>query len=176
MPPRTTAAKRYAEAIGAIARQTSAWSRWRADLDAVASALHENPPLRLTLESPRVAAARKEQMLDQALGGRIATETRNLLGLLARRGRLELLPDIATWFGEMADRSLGIQHVTVTSAVPLDDQARAVLRDRLRQGGEVMLDEQVDPSILGGLVIRQGDIIRDYSVRARLELLRERLN
>ena len=176
MPRRTTTAKRYAEAIGGIARQTSSWTRWRDDLVVVAQAIPENPPLRLTLESPRVALQRKEQMLDLVLGGRIAPETRNLLSLLARRGRLALLPDIATWFGEMADRALGVEHAVVTSAVPLDEQARATLRSRLSRGGEVDLDERVDPEILGGLVIQQDDIIRDYSVRARLELLRERLN
>ncbi len=176
MPRRSVAGKRYAEAIAGIARQTGAWERWRQDLAALRRAL-EDRQLQLILESPRVPAERKQALLDVALGAGIMPETRSLLRLLAHRGRFHLLPDVIDWFEELANRAQGVRRYLVTSAQPLSDDQRARLVQRLqRDGGTVQLTEQVDPDLLGGLVIRHEDVIRDYSVRARLESLRERLN
>jgi ATP synthase F1 delta subunit len=184
MPRRALAAKRYAEAIAGIARAAGTWQRWRRDLQA-ARAAHGDSALRASLESPRVPFEQKRQLLRTALGDRVAPETLNLLGVLAQRGRFELLPDVIAWFEELADRALGVRRFTVTSAAPLTEEQRRRLRQRLGgpqgpappvAGGEVVLAERVDPEILGGLVIQQDDIIRDFSVRARLESLRERLN
>ena len=176
MPGRTTAAKRYAEAIAAIARQEGSWDRWRQDLELV-SQMIQNPELSLMLESPRVAAGQRGQLLDEALGGRVSAATLNLLKVMGRRGRIPLLPDMLVWFHEMADRALGVRRYTVTTATPLSDDQRQRLRDRLASGGgQVLLTEQVEPKLLGGMVLRHEDLIRDYSIRARLESLRDRLN
>ncbi len=176
MPRRTTAAKRYAEAVAGLARESGTWQRWRDDLDRISRAF-EDPVFRLSLQSPRVSPERKRSLVREQLGASVTPEAQNLLGVMVRRGRTELLPDVLTWFGDFADRALGIQRFTVTTAVPLSDQQRTQLKERLAAGqGQVVLTEQVDPQILGGLVVRQEDVIRDYSVRARLESLRERLN
>ena len=176
MPRRTTAAKRYAEAIAGLARDAGTWQRWRDDLERINRAFEE-PVLRLSLDNPRVSPERKQSLVRERLGGAITPEAQNLLWLMVRRGRTDLLPDVATWFAEFADRAEGRQHFTVTSAAPLAEEQRAALKARLGGGrGEVILTEQVDPEILGGLVIRHGDVIRDHSVRARLESMRERMN
>ena len=185
MPRRSTAAKRYAEAVAAIARESGTWQRWRQDLAAIGGAL-ETPGLRTALVSPSLSADVKHGLLDRSIGTGISAEARNLLRVMGRRRRFELLPDVIAWFDEIADRALGVQRVTVATAAPLTDEQRQRLRERLSarggrsagqdSGGEVVLAEQVDPDILGGLVIRSGDVIRDYSVRARLEALRQRLN
>lgn len=175
MPGRTTAGKRYAEAIAAIARQDNSWERWREDLTIVGDAL-QDAELRLTLESPRVTAERKGKLLDDVLRDRVADPTRNLLKVMGRRGRLALLGDVRVWFDELADRALGVRRYRVTSATPLTEEQRTQLRQRLGSGGSVVLTEHVDPSLLGGLVIRHDDVIRDFSVRTRLETLRNRLN
>ena len=176
MPRRATAAKRYAEAIAGIARAAGTWQQWRDDLRTVGEAAG-TPALRDVLASPSLAPEVKQGLLERALTDGVTPETRNLLGVMARRNRFDLLPDVAGWFDEIADRALGVQRVTVTTAAPLTDDQRQRLRDQLAgPSGEAVITEQVDPEILGGLVVRQGDVIRDYSVRARLEALRERLN
>ncbi|HEX2034453.1 MAG TPA: ATP synthase F1 subunit delta [Chloroflexota bacterium] len=176
MPPRSTVGKRYAEAIGGIARQDGSWDRWRRELAALLKAI-EDRALFLTLESQRVGEGRKRELLDAALGEAVGREVRNLVLVLSKRGRLALLPDILSWFEELADRAQGVRHATVTTAVPLSEEQRAVLRRRLGgEDGQVVLTEAVDSAILGGLVVRRGDIIQDFSVRARLEALRERVN
>jgi F-type H+-transporting ATPase subunit delta len=176
MPQRSSAAKRYAEAIAAIARETGSWEQWRQDLAAIRQAMYD-PALRLALENPRLAPERKQELLHRALQDGVADEAINLIAVMVRRGRLELLPDVVQWFDELADRALGIRHVTVTTATPLTDDLRQRIKERLGAGAaQIQLREKVDPDILGGLVVQEGDIIRDYSVRARLESLRERLN
>jgi F-type H+-transporting ATPase subunit delta len=176
MPGRTTAGKRYAQAIAGLARQDNSWEQWRSDLERLQEALKQ-PELRLTLESPRVPYEAKERILLAALGQELAPDTLNLLKTMGRRGRLDLIGDLIIWFKELADRALGVRRFIVTSATPLDEQQRDQLSDQLRQGGgQVVLTEHVDPEILGGIILRHEDVIRDFSVRARLETLRQRLN
>ncbi len=176
MPARSGAAKRYAEALAGIAAQTGAWARWREQLHAAQEVLSE-PTVRLTLASPRVELERKLALIDTALGEPAEPEVRNLLKVMVQRGRFDLLDQVIEWFDEYADRALGIRRFVVTSAVPLTDDQREQLRRRLAgPGGQAVFTERVDPAILGGLVIQHEDVIRDYSVRARLESLRERLN
>ena len=95
---------------------------------------------------------------------------------------------MGSWFDELADRARGVRRVTVTTAAALTESQRERLLQRLAgavrarprrrvwREGTVELTEEVDPAIVGGLVVRQGDIIQDYSIKARLEALRERLN
>jgi F-type H+-transporting ATPase subunit delta len=178
VPLRSTAAKRYAEAVAGIAAAENSWERWRADLQTVASVLAD-PQVRVSLGSPTVSLERKQRALDSTFGDRIGPVTRSLLLVMLRRGRINLLPDVVAWFDEMADRARGVKRVTVTSAVPLDDADRRRLQTQIagrEPRGPVVLEELVDPEIIGGIVIREGDVIRDYSVRGRLESLRERLN
>lgn len=176
MPGRTPAGKRYAEAVAGITRADGAWERWRRDLDLAAGAL-SSPQLRQALESPGLRHQQKYALIEEVLGGKIAGPALNLLKVMARRGRIDLLPDVAKWFGEIADRALGVRRFQVTTAAPLVEEQRELLRQRLAEGsGSVVLTEHVDPSLLGGLVLRHGDVIHDYSVRSRLEALRARLN
>lgn len=182
MPQRSSAAKRYAEALAGLAREGGDWDRWRRDLELLGGALQEQRLL-LALQNERLATDRKRHLLETIFGDRLAPQTLNLALVLARRRRLDLVPDLVTWFDDLADRAQGVRRVTVTTAEPLTADQRERLRLRLAGGAptnpdarEVVLAEEVDPALIGGLVVRQGDIIQDYSVRARLEALRERLN
>ncbi|HEX2324399.1 MAG TPA: ATP synthase F1 subunit delta [Chloroflexota bacterium] len=185
MPVRSSAAKRYAEAAAGLARQDGSWDTWRQDLHTLGQALQDGRLLQ-ALQNERVPAERKRQVVDSLFQGRVSPGARNLLLLLIRRRRLELLGDVGSWFDELADRARGVRRVTVTTAAALTESQRERLLQRLTGAsgpaapavgrGTVELTEEVDPAIVGGLVVRQGDIIQDYSIKARLEALRERLN
>ena len=101
----------------------------------------------------------------------------NLIQLLLKRGRIEQLPRVAAEFRRLDDRRLGITHATATSATALTPDEVRALTARLEQstGGRVELRVEVDPSLLGGLVVRIGDRLIDGSVRGRLERLRNQL-
>jgi len=101
----------------------------------------------------------------------------NLVLLLLRRGRIDLLPRVAREFARLDDLRNGVVNATATSAAPLDPDEVRALTARLQRltGGRVELTTNVDPSLLGGVVVRLGDRLIDGSVRGRLERLRSRL-
>jgi F-type H+-transporting ATPase subunit delta len=90
---------------------------------------------------------------------------------------MSLGPSIAAFFREMVDQERGVVRASVTSAVELDEGRRASLLQRLREetGHDVVLEERIDPEVLGGLVVRIGDRMLDGSARSRLRALRSRL-
>lgn len=169
------AARRYAEAAFALAQQSQAEDVWARDLQRLADLLTV-PVAEKALTSPAVPAAQKLAAIDAELPD-LQPTVRNLVQLLLRRDRLELLPDIAAAYRELLHRARGIVTAQVTTAVPLDEAQRALLAERLSRylGRQVELETQVDPAILGGVVARVGDLLLDGSVRGRLEALRRRL-
>jgi F-type H+-transporting ATPase subunit delta len=107
----------------------------------------------------------------------VSEQAANLVRLLLRRGRIEDLPRVAAEYRRLDDRRQGITHATATSASELTQDEIRELTARLEQstGGRIALDVEVDPSLLGGLVVRVGDRLIDGSVRGRLERLRNQL-
>jgi F-type H+-transporting ATPase subunit delta len=97
--------------------------------------------------------------------------------LLLERGRIRALPAIARAYRELGDQHAGRVRATVTSAQPLAaadlERVRQSLEQRTHK--KVMVESQVDPSLIGGLVARVGDLVLDGSVRTQLASLREKL-
>ena len=173
--PAGSAGKRYAQAAAQIARQAGSWARWRQDLAAITEILQDESLLAI-LQAPRVSLTRKLELVDSILGGALTTEAMNLVQLLLRRRRIRLFADVQRWFLELADVAEGIERYTITTAVPLTDDLREAVQRRLeRDGRQAVMTEQVNPDIIGGLMIRHNDLIQDYSVRSRLEVLRAQL-
>ena len=175
MPPRTGAAKRYAEAVFETAKAHDAFDAWAADLETIVR-LQRDPEVGRLLSSPAVGMPIKEKIVSAYLAdtGRLA---KNLVMLLLTRGRLELAPQIAGHYQRMLNEHRGVATAEVTSAVPLNDgEVRAVER-RLSEmtGRRVVSEVTVDSSIIGGIVARVGDQLIDASVKGRLEALRRRL-
>ena len=175
MPRIRRAARRYAEAVFGLAGGDNSYDAWAADLDRLA-ALLEVPLVAKALTRPAVPASQKLAVIETEVPN-LRSQTRNLLALLLHRDRLELLPDIASAFHELLNRARGIATAHVTTAVPLDDAARGQLGARLSRyvGQRVEMETTVDPDIIGGVVVRIGDLLLDGSVRGRLEALRRRL-
>lgn len=112
-----------------------------------------------------------------AIGSQVSRPVLNLIVLLLRRGRIELLPRVAQEFARLDDLDKHVIHATATSAAPMGPDEVRALTARLEQlsGGQVELATDVDPGILGGVVVRLGDRLIDGSVRGRLERLRSTL-
>jgi F-type H+-transporting ATPase subunit delta len=174
--PRTNIrALRFAEAAFAVARDSNQLDAW---LDALeqASAVYDHHAAQLFLTSPVEPADKKRAVLAELLP-RIPAEVHRFLGILARRDRLELVPEIAATFQRLLNEHRNIAVATVTTAVPIDDAQRSQIAAKLgrRLGKTVIVQAQVDPSILGGVVAQVGDNVIDGSVRGRLERLRRTL-
>ena len=175
MARRDGAARRYAEAAFDVATRDGPIEAWRSELDA-ASIVADERVLQV-LANPAIPAERRAEVLTQLLGGRISRPVLNLIQLLLRRGRIEMLPLVAREFRRLDDRRQGITNVYVTSAAPLTPDELRALTERLEQstGSRIALDVKIDPSLLGGLVVRIGDRLIDGSVRGRLERVRNQL-
>jgi len=105
--------------------------------------------------------------------GDVLPEVADFVCLLARHGKEASLPDVAIEYSKLLDHYYGIRHALVTSAIPLDDETLRHVARRLKEltGVEHVVDVRVDPSIIGGLVIRIGDRVIDRSVKAHLAQL-----
>lgn len=176
MARRDGAARRYAEAAFQVALRDDTLADWRSGLDLAADIAGDERALKV-LANPAIPVERRAEALTGLLGERVTGPVRNLIQLLLRRGRIEELPQVAAQFRRLDDERQGITHATATSAAALDPDEIRALTSRLEEttGGRIALDVQVDPSLLGGLVVRVGDRLIDGSVRGRLERLRNQL-
>jgi len=172
---RQTAARRYAEAVFQIAKERGQMAEWAEALSAMAQ-FFSHPDVAALMESPRIPVTTKLQLVEEGLGG-LDSHVLNLARLLIAKGRTALAPQIAQVYREMLDEEQGIAHVRVKTAVPLTDEEREALAQRLQQltGRRVVLETEVDEGIIGGLVVQIGDRIIDGSTRSQLLALRRQL-
>jgi len=173
--PRSTA-RRYAEAARSIAERDGSLETWVTAVETAAQRLGV-PELMRVLADPALSFDSRRSVAEQVLGDTVTGGPRNLVLLLVRRNRIELLPEVAAQLRRLYDQQQGIVSATVTSAAPLTDADVSALRERLAgmTGGRVDISLQVDPDILGGVMVRIGDRLIDGSVRGRLERLRTSL-
>ena len=175
---RTTrgSARRYAEAAFQIADQDGTLDAWLKDLQTAADLLGPEEVSRL-LANPAVPSSVRADAVQRALGTQVSDKARNLALLLVRRGRADLMPAVSSAYRALYEQRKGISRATVISAAALDASELAAIHQRLGQmtGGTLEIEQQVDPAILGGVIVRLGDRMIDGSVRGRLERLRSRL-
>jgi F-type H+-transporting ATPase subunit delta len=176
MTRRTSAARRYAEAVHEIARRDGTLDAWLDDLRLAAVAVTE-PEVARVVDNPAVPAAARREVLETLLGPRISRLACNLVLLLAARSRLALVPPIAAEYKRLLDLERGVVTALVTSPMPLGPADLAAVTSRLGSltGRRVEVQTRLDPALVGGLTIRVGDQLIDASVRGRLERLRDRL-
>lgn len=145
------------------------------ELDRVAEVLEPMKGLDGMLRSGVISDQDLAAALDEATRRlQICPLTRRFLGLLQEKRVLDWLPRIAREYGTLLERGLGRTTAKVASAVPLTEEERERLQTALRRrvGRHIRLEQTVDPDLLGGLVVRVGDLVLDGSLRMRLERVR----
>ena len=172
MAERATVARPYAKAAFAYARdegKLDAWSGWLA----TARATVLSDEYAAFERSPDVQTRHLAELVAGVCGRALDANARAFLDLLAENGRLDYLPEIANRFEALKADDANVADVEVTSAVQLDEAQRerlaVALRARLRR--DVRLHCTVDPTLIGGAVVRSGDMLIDGSLRQRLERL-----
>ena len=168
------AAKRYAQAAFDIARDNGTVATWRTELADVASVLSDSE-LAPVLADGKLPVESRIAMLERVL--RVSPLVMNLAKLLVQKGRSLDARWVASAFERMADDHEGLAHAQVTSAVELSGAQLDDIATRLSTslGKEVRATGLVDPSIVGGVVIKVGDKLVDGSVKTRLRRLRREL-
>ena len=172
MAEKTTIARPYAQAVFDIAGEHEALGRW-SEMLALAAAVAADEEMARLIDNPRL---RKQQVLELFLeicGEGLDPVGQNFIRVLSGNGRLALLPEIAELYEQARAEAEGTLEAEVVSAKPLGAQQQkniaAALSERL--GRKVSLKCTVDESLLGGAVIRAGDLIIDGSAVAKLQRL-----
>jgi F-type H+-transporting ATPase subunit delta len=164
-------ARRYAKALFELGVEKGNFEALGQQLDALAGVYGDSRELRQTLENPVFKASQKRKIIE-ALLPQVAQDpvVRNFVLLLVDRNRINVLPLIARAFQELTDRQLGRVRAVVTSAKPLDVATQGEIQRALekRTGKKVLMKSEVDPTLIGGVVARVGDLVLDGSLRTRL--------
>lgn len=167
-------AGRYGSALFDLASENGTVTAVETDLEKLKGALDVSPELRAAVTNPQMSRAQQAQALDGVAEYLALSDlTRNFLGVLANNRRLSSLQDMIAAFKAIAAAQRGEVSAQVTSAHPLTEEQLATLKTKLtaRQGRTVMLSHDVDPDLLGGLVVTIGSQRIDGSIRTRLNSL-----
>lgn len=172
----TAVARRYAQAIVELAAEHNNLDQWRADLGTLTE-IWRQTPIALQLDDPKRGRARRMEEARNLLQNRVNPLALNMVLLLVERGRAGLVTAIARAFERIERDRAGRVTAQVTSAIALTERQQAGLREQLgrRTGKTVDLEARVDPSILGGLVVRVGDELIDASIAGRLRRIEAQL-
>lgn len=171
-----TIARPYARAAFEDARDKGRLEEWSSAL-AIAAQIVRDPRVAPLLDNPLVKPSALARLLVDIAGPQLGAVGANFVAMLAENRRLAHLPEIAALYEQLKDAHEGVADVTVTSAVPLDETQRRELSGALarRLARKVRLHCETDASLIGGAVLRAGDLVIDGSLRARLERLAHEL-
>ena len=170
MADKSTIARPYAKAAFEQARDRKRLGPWSQALR-TAAAVVADPRVGSLLGNPRVTPQELAALVIETAGRELDEEGRNFVRTLADNRRLAVLPEISALFDELKSEAEGIVEVMVTSAAPLDEAERRKLAQALerRLGRQVRMQCATDPKLIGGAVLRAGDLVIDGSLRGRLE-------
>jgi F-type H+-transporting ATPase subunit delta len=173
--PKSEIAQGYARAMLMVAAGEEMVDRVEQELTQFKAVLEKNGSVLEFLKDPKVAPEGKEKAIVEIFGGEISQITLHQVALAIGQGRGELLVDIIDEFFRLASESRKKATADVVTAVPLSEETGKKLEEVLSEliGEAVFLKKTVDPSLLGGLVVRVGERIIDGSIRSQLHRLRE---
>ncbi|HBS41973.1 MAG TPA: F0F1 ATP synthase subunit delta [Oceanospirillales bacterium] len=170
----TTLARPYAKAVFAEASEKNALDAWSDDLSVLAAFAADADMAKL-IKHPALTSAQQADALLDVCGDKLNEAAKNLVAVLAENKRLALLPEIAGLYEELKAQLQNTVDVVVTSAFELSDaqaeKLAAALKARLQC--DVRLTSEIDESLVGGAIIRAGDLVIDGSVTGKLSKLAE---
>jgi F-type H+-transporting ATPase subunit delta len=167
--------KAYAAAIAAVARAEGELGKVQDELFSLSRTLGGSEELLTTLTDAQVPVARRQQIVEDLLAGKVSKSTAATVSMVVAAGRARDLTGIADELVALGAAEGGRDVAVVRSAIDLTDDQKTRLAAALQQAVGTPVDVRVviDPSVLGGLVAQVGDTVIDGSVRRRLDLLKQ---
>jgi F-type H+-transporting ATPase subunit delta len=172
-----TLARPYAKAAFGLARDTDALAAWD-EMLGLAGRITAEDAMKVVLESPHVTSDRAVAIIVEAGAERFDRRFGDFLRVLGHNGRLPLLPEISRLFSRLRQAAERRLQVRVLSAVPLDEGQAERMRIALQKrfDSEIVLENEVDASVIGGAIVYAGDQVIDGSLRGRLNKLQNSLS
>lgn len=167
--------KRYAKALFEAAQASDQIDQIENDLNLVKEVIEKSPDFSVLLQSPVIGSAEKRKIFRQMFEKKLPPLSFNFLNLLLDKGREKILPEIIGYFFRLIDESRGIIRGQLLSAHPLSVTQLEGLKKHLDRitGKNVQLNQQVDPSLIGGFVVRMDDTVIDSSIKNQLVKMKE---
>ncbi len=168
----TTTARPYARAAFDIANAHSEQQKWTDMLAFMATVAHD-PTMRAVLDSPTLSQQQAADLFISVCEEQIDQRGKNFIKLLAENDRITLLPEIAALYEHYRGEAEGTIDAEVISADEIQESQLNKIATSLKQrlGKEVRISSRIDPALIGGAIIRAGDLVIDGSVRGRLNKL-----
>ena len=171
-------ANRYAEALFQLSEEENITKEIYNELHDVVEVIKNNKELDNVLKSPLVAKNEKTQLIEALFNNKINNDLKNFLKILVEKGRISSLKSIELTFKELLNDKHNIIEGTVISAIALTEKQVKELEEKLskKYNKNVTLENKVDESILGGVLVRLGNTQIDGSVKTRLDNIKDQLS
>ena len=149
---------------------------WEADLKQLELAL-DTPEVKMLIDSPKLAYKEKTDVFLSLFEGQIESKTSNLVKVLGESKRISLIPHISKEYRKLLSGTKSSSEVVITSAFELSEQQLEKVTDSLkgRYGESLTVEQVIDNSLIGGFSIKCGDEVTDYSIKGKLEKLRNQI-
>lgn len=171
MAENLTIARPYAQAVFEIARDDKSFESWSLALEAMACAVKDEQFSVLLKKAS--SSQQASQMLVELLSDLLDEKIKNFVFVLGENDRFEVLPEIYQEFKRLQDDYLKVKEVELITARPLDAKDEKALAKKLEEKYQstIRISKTIDPSILGGMIIKVGDEVIDASVKSSLSSL-----
>lgn len=169
-----TLARPYAKAAFESARGDDKLDVWSSSL-AVAASVVQQPVVGDLLDSPSKTSEEKAALVIELCGDELDGKVKSFISVMANNKRLPLLNEVRSLFEDFKSQQEKFSDITVSTAFDIDEAVEKALKDKLSKAlkGDVSLSTTIDKALIGGVVIRAGDMVIDGSVRGRLAKLSE---
>jgi len=170
--------KRYSQGLINAMGDEEEFTAIHAELHNFFKLLESREKLKKVLQSPIFPLTKKENLMDELLETlSFRPKTNRFLGLCVENDRLEFLGEILEFLPELWNEEKGVSTFEVSSVVPLNENQKERLKEKLEllENRPVHLKYQSDPSLVGGISLRQGNIVYDVSIRGNLDRLKENI-
>ena len=171
-------ARRYAKALLIIGKEDGQAETYREELDGFAKLMAKEKELEQAITNPLYGASGRKKVLETVIGKTgISKIVASFLLLLFDKGRFDCLSDINEFYQKLADELKGVLRASLVSASELSSEIVEKIRTTLskRTGKDIILQVEQDPSLIGGIVSRIGDLVLDGSIKSQLLNMRESL-
>lgn len=168
------AAVRYAKATLSFALEQNKEVEVNSDMLFIANTIEESKDLQLLLNSPILKSELKKIAIKEIFTSKISSLSEGLINLLIDNKRLSILDHVAKKYSVLFDKLKGIEVAKVTTAVPLTEALNKKVLRKVKEitGKEATIENSVDPDIIGGFILRIGDVQYDASVSNKLQVLK----